>query len=785
MERPAVGEVASLIVAPDDKLRDGQRVARYEIIRLLGAGGMGEVYLARDTRLNRQVALKVLPAHLTTDELRLSRFKQEARAASALNHPNIITIHEIGEEGGTHFIATEFVEGETLRQKISHGRLEISEAVEIAAQVASALSVAHAAGVVHRDIKSENVMLRPDGIVKLLDFGLAKLNEQTGKEISEATTKRLTNPGMILGTVNYMSPEQAQGAKIDYRTDLWSLGVVLYEMVAGQLPFAGKTSNHTLVAIMEQKPPPLSKRNSQTPAELERTVTKLLAKEQGARYQTADDLLTALRGLQKQLGSIESGSSIPLSSPSGQQPNSLSSIAILPFSAIGLREDEEYLGLGLADALITQLSRARQLAVRPTSAVRNYTNPQQNTIKIGHELNVGAILEGTLQRAGERLRVTVQLVSVETENSLWADKFIFSFTDIFDVQDEIATQVAGALLLTISSGEHQKLTARGTDNIEAYQLYLKGRFYLNKSTPDGFHKAVSYFEEALALDSDYELAYAGLAEAFVLGSYICFPPQEALPKARQAATEAITLNPNLAEAHVALGVVKQLYDWDWPGAENEFKRALHLNPNYVMTYRHYGTHLLLLRRFDEALRVFKQGLQLDPLSPLLKAYLALNYLSDGQFDLAIEQCLSVLEIEPDFPPALGFMGISYLQKGDAANAVATFEKQCSTGRTALALANLAHAYGVVGKRTEAQKILSELEEQAKRQYVLPLYFALIYSGLGERERALSFLEKAFDERNSLLPTWLNVDLRFQALRDEPRFQDLLRCLNLRSSESSV
>jgi eukaryotic-like serine/threonine-protein kinase len=785
MESPAAGEVASLIVEPEDKLRGGQRVAHYEIIRQLGAGGMGEVYLARDTRLNRKVALKVLPAHVTADKSQLERFKQEARAASGLNHPNIITIYEINAEGHTPFITTEYIEGETLRLMMSRAPLKISEAVDITSHLASALAVAHAAGIVHRDIKPDNIMLRPDGIVKLLDFGLAKLTNIRAVElISDGTTKKLTHPGVVMGTVNYMSPEQAQGAKIDHRTDLWSLGAVLYEMVTGQLPFTGKTVNHTLVAIMEQKPLQLSQLNNETPAELERIVSKLLAKERDERYQTARDLLTDLRLLQKQLERGEAIKQAPAFSHSSEALKPTSSIAILPFSAIGLREDEEYLGLGLADALITQLSRTKLLAVRPTSAVRNYTNSQQNTIKIGRELKVGAILEGTLQRAGERLRVTVQLVSVETENSLWADKFIFSFTDIFDVQDEIATQVTGALLLTMTSGEHQKLTVRATDNIEAYQLYLKGRLYLNKVTPDGFHRAVSYFDQALALDSAYELAYAGLAEAFVFGSYICFPPQEALPKAREAATEAIRLNANLAEAHVALGAVKELYDWDWPAAEAEFKHALRLNPNYVMTYRYYGTHLLLLRRFDEALRILKQGLQLDPLSPLLKAFLGLAYLSNSQFDLALKQCLSVLEIEPDFPPALGFLGIVYLQKGDAANAVATFEKQCSTGRTAIALANLAHAYAIVGKRTEAQKILAELEEQAKHQYVLPLYFALIYLGLGEQERALSFLEKAFDERNSLLPSWLNIDLRFQELRDEPRFQDLLRRLNLLSEGES-
>lgn len=779
MERPAVAEVASSIIEPGDQLRSGQRVAHYEIIRQLGAGGMGEVYLARDTRLNRKVALKVLLAHLTADKVRLERFKQEARAASALNHPSIITIHEIDADGDTTFITTEYVEGETLRQRMSRGALSVTEALDVTAHLASALAVAHAAGVVHRDIKPENVMLRPDGIVKLLDFGLAKLTETGAAEpLSDISTRRLTIPGVVLGTVNYMSPEQAQGGKVDHRTDLWSLGVVLYEMLAGGLPFSGKTVNHTLVAIMEEPPAPLSNRDREAPAELERAVTKLLAKEPDARYQTANDLLSDLRKLRKQLDRGEPFAFVSVPPNSIEQPPPVSSIAILPFSILTLKEDEEYLGLGLADALITQLSNTRQLTVRPTSAIRRYHNPKQNSGSIGRELRVGTILEGSLQRAGERLRVTVQLVSVESGNSLWAGKFDARLTDIFDVQDEIAAQVVGALLLNLSSSEHERLKARWTDNAHAYQLYLKARFYLNKFTPEGFHKAVSYFSQVLALEPDCEPAYAGLAETYIIGSYICFSPPEVLPKARDAAMRAIELNAQSVEAHVSLGVVRQLYDWDWQGAETEFKYALQLNPNYVTTYRYYGTLLLSLRRFDEALAMFKQGLRLDPLSPLLKTYQAMAYWSAGNLDAAIEQCRNALEIEPDLQPALGFLGIAYLQKGELDAALASLQKQCAVQRVPIALANLAHAYGIAGQQIEARKILAELEEQAKQHSVLPLYFALIYAGLNEREQVLNYLEKAFAERNVLLPGWLNADPRLQVLRDEPRFQDLLRRVGL-------
>jgi len=796
MEQPAAREVASVIIEAETKhLEAGKCFGHYQVIRQIGAGGMGEVYLARDKKLDRLVAVKILNENFAQHESNLRRFTQEAKAASALNHPNILVIHEIGESEETNYIVSEFVEGKTLREHFKQSSMKLSEILDISIQITNALSAAHTARIVHRDIKPENIMVRSDGYAKILDFGLAKLVEQKVIGLEDATVKQnQTARGVILGTVNYMSPEQAKGERIDERTDIFSFGVLVYEMIAGRTPFAGDSMSETFANLINSEPQPLSRYAANVPTELQRIVSKMLKKNKDERYQTAKDLLIDLKSLQKRLEfeaeldrDGEKGRSGEKENAAKTQPSPLltvssypllNSVAVLPFSTLSLEADDEYLGLGLADALITQLSRTRQLAVRPTSAVRHYTNSNQNSATIGRELRVGSVLEGNLQRAGERLRVTVQLVNVETETPLWAEKFDARWTDIFDVQDEIASQVASALLQTMSSGEHKELTRRGTNNVEAYQLYLKARFHLAKSDPLSLQKAISLFQQTVALAPDYSEAHAGLAEAYLFSSYLGGEPQEVLPKAREAAQKAIRLDASSAEARVSLGVVKWNHEWNWRDAESEYKRAIELNPNYSMAYAHYGMLLANMRRLDEAFTLFKKGLQIDPLSSRLNAYLGLVYIFADEPEKAIEQCEKTLELDSQYLPAHGFLSQAYWMKGDFRAAVEAARRQCEIQRAPIALSNLAHAYASNGQIDEARKILAELEAESATQKIPPLYFAVIHLGLGETEQVWNRLEQAFEEHSFLFPGWLNGEPRFQVLRHDPRFQDLLRRVGL-------
>ncbi|CAN5264592.1 hypothetical protein BH10ACI1_BH10ACI1_14440 [soil metagenome] len=779
MEKPAVREVASLIIERNAKLKNGQKIAHYEIVRQIGEGGMGEVYLAKDVRLNRKVALKVLPEHLIGDKSRLYRFEQEARAASALNHPNIITIHEIGVDKKVHFITTEFVEGETLRQIIFKNQGKISETLDIAVQIASALSVAHSAGVIHRDIKPENVMIRPDGIVKLLDFGLAKLTEETVVNYESLTQKFFaTKPGMIMGTVSYMSPEQASGGKTDYRTDFWSLGVVLYEILSGgKLPFTGKTVNHTLVAIMENEPPQLGN----IPREIENLVFKLLEKIPANRYQTGNDLLQDLKfGVSPSSGNLkELKTKFLEAKPSEGGTQNTNSIAVLPFSIIGFNEDEEYLSLGLADALITQLSRTKKLAVRPTSAVRGFANSDKNSTEIGRELNVGSILEGSLRRIGEQMRITVQLVDTESKNSLWAKKFDIEFADIFAVEDEITTQVADALLLNLNSDEHRRIENRGTTNPEAYQAYLQGRYFWNKFIPEDLPKAIEAFEKAVLLDPNFAGAYAGIARAYryILGLQSMVESQKAKEKMLWAATNALALDDSLAEAHLAVAEIK-MDEWDWEFAEREYKRAIALNPNLADARAGYANFLSITERIDEAFAQIERALELDPLSSRLRNMKGKILFIARRYDEAIKLFKKVIKIEPDNALAHYSLGYAFACKKMFAEAISQYQKALSMS-DASPDEFLGYAYAQAGQTSAA---LETLERVKDKKDVSPAELAVIYVGLGDKDAAFAALEKGY-ETHDLQMQYLRVEQHYDSLRDDPRFTKILRRVGLEETAS--
>jgi serine/threonine protein kinase/Flp pilus assembly protein TadD len=833
-------------------LAPGTRLGRYEIRSKIGAGGMGEVYLAQDTKLDRKVALKILPAEVAAHPDRMKRFVQEAKTASALNHPNIITIYEIEDIDSVNFIATEFIDGETLRQHMNLKHVKIAEALDLSVQIASALSAAHAAGIIHRDIKPENIIRRHDGIVKVVDFGLAKLSEKTdtGEVDTEAATKALvqTEPGVVMGTVAYMSPEQARGMAVDARTDIFSLGVVIYEMVAGRAPFGGATKSDLMVALLERDPPPLARFAPEAPAELERLVMKTLAKDRDERYQTAKDLLIDLKRLKQKLvvdAAIERSSApdvkgadgeskphggpAPLSTApraaaqtafedsratssaeylvSGIRQHKLAaaiallvlvtgavglsiylharntevaieSIAVLPFQNRSTEPDSEYLSDGLAESLIYRLSQLPNLKVSPTSTVFRYKGKEIDPVKVGQELGVSAVLSGRIVQRGDQLTISAELVDVRNNRLLWGEQYDRKLSDLLQTQREIALEIVEKLKLKVS-GEEKVLAKHYTESNEAYQLYLKGRFYWNKRTSESIKKSIEYFNQAIEKDPSFALAYAGLADSYVVSANP-LPPREAMPKAKAAAMRALELDETLAEAHTSLARVLAVYDWDWTGAEKEFRRAIELNPRYAIAHQWYGDYFEVTGRHNESIAEERRAVELDPLSLTISFELGTAFYYARNYDQAIEQFQKTLELDPNFPAVYAFLPAAYEQKGMYDEAIAGFQKGITPrGRSEwpMTVPGLGHVYAVSGKKGDARTVLNELKQLSGQEYVPAYGIALIYAGLGEKDQAFAWLEKAYEE-HSFKMAWLKVEPRWDSLRSDPRFAALVRRIGL-------
>src|SRR5438132_7275772 len=564
IEMPAFEVMADILAEEQQESLVGQTIGRYQILEQLGAGGMGEVYVAQDKHLLRKVALKMLPAFFTRDRERVRRFQQEARAASALNHPNILTIYEIGQMNSHHFIATEFVEGDTLRQRMLRAPMPIGELLGIATQIASALTAAHQTGIVHRDIKPENIMLRQDGIVKVLDFGLAKLIAGQGDE-SEATTMLQTQPGVIMGTPHYMSPEQARGLKVDARTDIWSLGVLLYEMVGGRVPFAGETSSDVIVSILEKEPPPLARFTPETPEVLQWIVTKALRKQVDQRYQTAKELLADLQGLKhrlelqdeveqwksgEQLITATSKDSAPVPVKAVDNKRPLDSVAILPLANTSADPNMEYLSDGITESIINILSQLPRLRVVARSTVFRYKGLEVDAQEVGQQLGAGAVLTGRVRQVGDGLMIAAELIDVTNDSQLWGEHYNRKLSDIFDVQEEIAKEISERLRLKLSGDEKKFLAKRYTASPEAYQLYLRGRYFWYKRTEEALRKSIEYFNQAIAEDPAYAAAYAGLSDSYTLLALRgIIAPREAFLKAKAAARKALVIDETLGEAY--------------------------------------------------------------------------------------------------------------------------------------------------------------------------------------------------------------------------------------------
>ncbi len=737
----------------------GRTVSHYRVLEKLGQGGMGVVYKAEDTRLKRIVALKFLPAEAVAGEEERARFAREAQAAAALDHPNICTVYEIDEAEGRPFIAMACIEGQSLKARLQEGPLRLEQTLDLAAQVAEGLQAAHEKGVVHRDIKSANIMITEKGQAKIMDFGLAQLAGQT----------RVTRTGSTLGTPAYMSPEQAQGNPVDHRSDLWSLVVVLHEMAAGQLPFKGGSEVAVLHSILYSSPEPLSSLRSGLPLELERIVRKALAKRPAERYQHAADLLVDLRGLAKV---FESGSATRAAAPASL----VSSIAVLPFANLNRDEENEFFADGITEELISALSKVEQLRVVSRTSAFQFKGQTQDIREIGQRLQVSMALEGSVRRAGARIRVTAQLVSISDGLQIWSERYDRELKDVFEIQDEISLSIVEALKIQLAGGAGPHLVKRHSENLEAYQLYLKGQHHFLRWS---HAKALECFQQAIALDPQYASAWAGLAATHGTAAFWGLASRrDSWQQARAAVLRALELDDSLAEAHYTAAYVKAIHETDWVGAERHFRRALDLARGDPGPHYWYATgYLTPMGRLAEAEKELERALELDPLSLMAASSLAWVHFHQKRLDRAIQDCEKILELDPNHVEADMALGCCCVGKQRYQQAEQTFERVRSRmPDNPAALGWLGWCYGGWGKHDLARQMLGRLEEMAVERPV-SMCRAWVYMGLDEIDRALDCCEQAYEEGDPFL-RYVKASWPYEPLQSEPRFQALLKRMGL-------
>lgn len=804
-----------------------ESIAHYQIIKKLGAGGMGEVYLALNTNLNRKVAIKVLQPDSLAEEHSKKQLLREAQAAAKLDHPNICAVYDVNEADSLTFIVMQYIEGETLAKKMKSQPLELGTALDIAEQAAEGLAEAHAHGVVHRDLKPQNMMITPLGQLKILDFGLAKqMPSSESVDFEAPTATLLSTPGQIVGTMPYMSPEQVEGKPLDACSDIFSLGVVFYEMLAGKHPFKEEQSAAiTMSRILLSDPIPTERFQTQVSPELQALLSKMLCKDKAARYQNAQDLLKDLRQLSAKLSATGARADSPtakhLSAPTSKEslteraltkasrykwaalasvlalvllgavtsrwlltehPDSL---AILPFTytsndpQLMSNPDREYLSDGLTESIINNLSQLANLRVIARSSVFRYKGKDFDVQAIGRELDVRALLVGRIKQEGDELRITVELIDVPGNRSIWGDTYQRKTAGIQTVQKEIARNVSEKLRLKLTGADQSQLAKTDTESGEAYEAYLKGRYHWNKRTDEGFKQATGFFQEAIAKDPNYALAYTGLADCYTLRSdYGFLAPKEGYALAKGAVTLALKYDESLAEAHTSLASIKAVQDWDWQGAENEYRRAIELNPKYPTAHHWYAAQLLLQGRLDEALQEIKTAQQLDPLSLGINKDYAVILLYAREYDKALEQCRKTLEIEPHFGAISTYIAQIYELQQKYPEATAELEKAHAAAPDDSEITYaLGQSYALMGKKVEALKILNELNQPSKQNVFLPKEAAYLHALLGEKEKAVAILQTAAE--NHYMPVAeLKMDPRLADLRKDARLVELLRGIGL-------
>jgi eukaryotic-like serine/threonine-protein kinase len=760
----------------------GRSVGPYEVLSRIGAGAMGDVYLARDAKLDRHVALKLLSADVAADPIRFRRFHDEARAASSLNHPNILIVHDFGDVNGCPYMVTEFVEGETLRECFERGPLSIQQTIEIALQVASALAAAHARGIVHRDIKPENVMLRPDGLVKVLDFGIAKLTP--GPDAQTTETLQRTLPGVVLGTPRYMSPEQARGLELDARTDVWSLGVMLYEMIAGFAPFGGATVSDSIAAILRQDPPPLGNGTRRVLPSLERIVMKTLQKEPEERCESALTLHAELQNVKLELdratqnGPTTAGSAGRTRTIVKRRRQAVKSLAVLPLQNLSGSPDHEYFADGMTEAIIGNLAQFSALRVSSRTSAMRYKNSGKPLPEIARELNVDAVVEGSVLALESRVRITAQLIEAASDTLVWSKSYDRELRDVLALQNEVARSIVDEIRLKVTPQERARLRRARQVDPEAYQLYLRGRFHWHKRNEENVRRAIAYFTRALTKDPTFAAAHVGIADSYLMLGFSLglLPGHEWAAMARSSAERALQFDEELAGAHNSLAVAK-LLDWEWLGAGLEFRRAMALNPTDPVAHNWYANYLSALGRFDEAVEAARRAIELDPVGLAWNMGLGHMYYLARRYDEAIEQEIKTLDMDPAFYMTHWILGLAYEQKGRLAESVASLEQAVSLSGSAVMQGLLGRAYAIAGRTDEASAVLDELSRRAESTFVPRDALALVHAGLGAYDRAIDLLGQACNEPTLNL-TFLNVSAVFDALRVHPRFSDLLRRAHL-------
>lgn len=750
-------------------LESGKSLGPYAIERILGRGGMGEVYQAVDTRLARAVAIKILPEHLASEPDALKRFEREAKALAALSHPNILSIYDIGTDGSISYVVMELLQGETLRQYLDRIGISWQRATEIAIGIAEGLAAAHSKGVIHRDLKPENIFITSDGRVKILDFGLARRSTTTMlNELSNSPTATAeTSLGTVMGTLPYMSPEQLRGETVDARSDLFSFGCMLREMITGQHPFRRATGAETTAAILKEDPPDLSKSDKNVPAELSILMAHCLKKNPEQRLHSSHDLAIALQSI------LTASATKPVRTKSSRSTRqgapAIASLAVLPFVNVSADPDMDYLSDGITESLMNSLAQLPNLKVMSRSSVFRYKGSSQDPRSAGRELRVQAVLTGRVQQRGMNLLVSTELVDVRNNTHLWGEQYNKPLSDIFAIQEEISREISQKLQLKLTGKQQQFLLKRYTENTEAYHIYLKGRYYWNQRTPEGAKKGIEYFLEAISKDPNYALAYAGLSD--------CYRALEEMQSARVYALKALSMDQDLAEAHQCLGRI-QFHAWDWDEAEAGFKRAIQLNPNYAEAHHSYSHYLIAMGRIEESLAESMLCLNLDPVDSALNAHLAWHYLVSRQYEEAMRQSRKTLELDPHYYAGRMFLGVSFRMKGMYREAIPEFQKAIQVSEeSADARAALAHCYGLAGQEAEARKILEEWSDSSKPTHFTPLETALVYVGLGEKEQAFHWLQNAYRQRDAEI-VYLNVDAIWDPLRTDPRFKELLQKMRL-------